>query len=227
MTKAEIAAKEAADKAAKLAAENEAAAKAKAEAEAAEAAKKAAEPKSEKLTALRADLLATKTAVKSLAADSPEEDAAFTKIYKLGEDIKAEIAEIGKQKAAAEQKEREAVVIAEFDAAVQASKDSDKVAASDASAEDKNAAYAHAQSLRETICNKLLGKAKPVSGGTGTASKGTAGQTTKEILDLITANRAAGMNDADNKKAVANAGYAVGTIWGILDKFKKENGAKA
>lgn len=187
-----------------------------------------AEPTSEALTALNVKLSAAKKAAISAPEDTKEQDEAFMEVYKVKEEIKVEIANIRKTEAEAAQKERNAGIVKLYDDSEAAAIEVFKSIGNDAlTLDEKNAISDNAKKLREIVVNKLLGQA-PKGATAGTAnSGGGSGETTKKILALITENRAKGMNDADNKKAVADAGFAVGTIWGILDKFKKENGAVA
>jgi hypothetical protein len=199
-------------------------------AEKAEADKLAAEPKSEKLTEIRGKIEAGLDAIDA-TKDRKEKLKLNMELFKLQSEETAEIANIRKAEQdmviAEKRNQRAKLYYDAVDLVVAMVNEHNKP---EATLESKQAASDAAKTAGEKVVNELLAGFKGVStvktvATNGATTGGEKGATTKEILDLFIANRAAGMNDTDNKKALVNAGHKVGTIWGIVDKYKKEFGA--
>lgn len=98
-----------------------------------------------------------------------------------------------------------------------------------ASIEAKNDVYDVLKTAREKALNEIIGKfsvdRKPVS-LTTPATGGTKGAKGAAILDMFIANRATGMTDTENKKAIVDAGHAVGTVGAVILAWQRETGEK-
>lgn len=182
------------------------------------------EPQSELLTKLKSDKKAAWAEMRKFEdPDAPEAVEAKLAVYKIDQDIKAEIASLRKIEAdakIAEQRNARVALVDNYDAAV--------LALTNAKKDDKPAAQDEVNTAREVIVNELLARyatSKPATGGTATTS-GTKGATSKAIVELYIANKAGGMNDTENKKAIEAAGYSRGTTGAAVLAYQKEIGEK-
>lgn len=165
-----------------------------------------AEPTSPKLEELRAKEKSEKLRGAQLLIAGNEKDAeeAFMESYKAAEAAKKELAEIKKHQAELAKKEKEAAVVALFDNAIEAYDKHLSVAASNASLDDKNAAYHDYQAKREIVVNRLLGS-RPATSAGGSERVGAAkGANTTEISNLMDAGK--------TYDELIEAGYKDGTI---------------
>lgn len=185
---------------------------------------KPAEPTSEKLESLKkAKTAAMSEAAKlQMAGDEVAAEQKFMEVYKIGEDIKKEIAAIKQHEAELLRKEKEAATVKLFDDAIEAYDNHLKVAASKASIDEKNEAYHSYQAKREVVVNRLLGSRPASAKGTSTASTGTKGATGSAIRDLITSKLAEGKSITEAKKEIKELGYARGTVDTAATDMKKE-----
>lgn len=180
------------------------------------------EPTSPKLEELRAKEKSEKLrgAQLLIAGNEKEAEEAFMESYKAAEAAKKELAEIKKHQAELAKKEKEAAVVALFDTAIEAYDKHLSVAASNASLDDKNAAYHDYQAKREIVVNRLLGS-RPA---TATASKehgSPKGATGSKIHDLILEKLGEGKSITEAKKEIKEMGYARGTVDTCATDMKK------
>ncbi len=169
---------------------------------------------SDKLTALQAELQTL-----SITFDNLNQTDKFSKawhdansaLYKKSVEIEAEKNNIRKQvKLAHDEEVRNAkkALITDY-------KDS-------IGTEGEQAAY-------DKLAEAILGAAKmPVKvAADGTAKPaGERGRIGNVIRELFIANRAAGMNDTENKKAIQAAGYSRGTTGAVVLAYQQEIGEK-
>lgn len=181
-------------------------------------------PTSEKLEQLRAELKTLKLAAKSAASDSPEEEDAMLAVWKQNQLIKAEVANIEKAAKEAEveaKRQKQIELRINYKAAVLAN-DGKKATAETAEAE---------KLAQDALDNQLLARfssaapAKKAADGTQ-KEVGERGATAKRITEMFLANRAAGMNDTDNKKAIVAAGESRGTTGAVVLAWQQANGEK-
>lgn len=189
---------------------------------------KPAEPTSPKLEELKkAKTAAMSEAAKAqMAGDEKAAEDKFLEVYKIGEDIKKEIAEIRKHEAELLRKEKEAAIVKLFDDAIAAYANHLKVEGSKASIEEKNAASNAYKEQREKVVNRLLGS-RPAAATTGKTPTGTRGATGSAIHQMILDNLAAGMTLTDAKKAIVDAGYSRGTTGAVATQMIKDGEIKA
>lgn len=186
MTKAEIAAKKAEEEklaAEKLAAENEA--KAKAEAE--------AKPKekvytSEKLVELEAKAKALKIEGSKAMIEGNDKiaDEKFTEAWKVGEEIKKEIAAIKQHDAELARKEKEAATVKLLDDVLETYVANQSAIGNDSlTLDEKNALNDAYQKARQIVVNRLLGSVPKVKveGTTSTGAKGANGKAVREAIE--------------------------------------------
>lgn len=191
------------------------------------------EPTSDKLTELKAAKKAAWDKFRQIEdVDSKEYSDAQTELLKINSDIKAEVANIIALKNAAELAEKRnarVALIDNYDAAVIAlsTVNADKKA-SDA---DKATAADNVAKAREIIVNELLAK----FAGSSTAKltvqtdkpAGTKGATSAAIREAFIANRAAGMTDTENVKAIIASGHSRGTTGAVVLAYQREIGEKS
>ncbi len=184
------------------------------------------EPTSEKLTKLRDDKKAAWKALISIEdGESKEAVDAKLAVYNVDQAIKAEITAIKAAEQAAivaEKRNAKVALMDTYDAAV--------IALSTAPKADKQAAQDAVTAAREVIVNALLstvgGTAKVAGDKPAGDNVAGAGATSKAIVELFIANRALGMDDTSNKKAIVDAGFSRGTTGAAVLAWQKENGEK-
>lgn len=185
---------------------------------------KPAEPTSEKLEELKKAKSAAMTAAatEQIAGNDKAAEDKFLEVYKIGEDIKRELASIRTHEAELLKKEKEAAIVKLFDDAIAAYDASNKINAGKGSIEEKNAAYHEYQAKREVIVNRLLGS-RPAGAvaKTGT-STGTKGATGEVIRQMILENYVDGVTIAQVKNDIIAKGYARGTVGTEATKMKNE-----
>lgn len=180
------------------------------------------EPENDKIIELRGKQKDAILLSRTFEPLSKEESDARLQAWNFGQEIIAEIANIKREKAESDKKEAQAEKVKMVHAVI----DTANVAASNPTEENKDAA----KKAFDAVANILLGavKSTPATGKTKTANgEGSKGATTAAIRVCIARNREAGMNDTENNKNLIEVeGFARGTVWGILDAYKKEFGAK-
>lgn len=194
---------------------------------------KPAESTSEKLTELKAKKIELQSAAMSLDDNSTdgEKDEAFMAVYKIGEEIKSELAAIKKEEAALLVKEKQAAIVAMFDDAVDAKIESVN---EPNDSENKQSLYDNAKALREIVINKLLGSVPRSTGTTKTATTGgSRGATKQAILDLITPMYANATTDnvgtigsEARRAAIHDNGFNDGTANAAILEYEKSLGLK-
>lgn len=190
------------------------------------------EPKSENLTKLQAELAAKWSHMVAQTPGSKEALDANLDVYKQQKLIDGEIATIRKgwadEELAVKRNERVKLLdnyieLVITDRAIQADKKAD-IATKDAATKEANDA-------REVLVNQLLSKfaaaapAKTAANGT-TTTAGPKGAKTAEIRAAFDANRAAGMGDTDNVKAIIASGHSRGTTGAVVLAYQRELGEK-
>lgn len=187
------------------------------------------EPTSPKLVEIRA-AIDSKLSTDQSKLDRAGKLALNLEIFGLTNDEKTEIANI--KKATAEAKSAEArnakIKVADDYAAAAIA---NHIAQNDKklSLDDKNAANDTFHKLRETVINAILGS-RPTATKDGTAtekSTGTKGETGKKIVEAFLANRATGMTDTENVKAIIASGFSRGTTGAVVLAYQREIGEKA
>jgi len=186
-------------------------------------------PTSEKLTALQAEKKTLVAAMLACTPDTPEMEAAMEAVYKQNGLIKAEIGEIKKAEHAvkvAEARNAKLALIANYDAARDALKALPKSAKDD----ERNAATDAFNAAKTALENAVIGsvgslKADPADGQK--KQPGEKGATSKRIVEKFLANRAAGMNDTENVKAIIASGESRGTTGSVVLAWQRENGEKS
>lgn len=186
------------------------------------------EPTSPKLVEIRAAIDA-KLSTDQSKLDRAGKLALNLEIFGLTNDEKTEIANI--KKAAAEAKSAEArnAKIAVVDNLIAAAIAS-HVAQADKklTMDEKNAANDTMHKFRETVVNQILGS-KPTVANPGGSEKSTAtkGETGKKIVEAFLANRASGMTDTENVKAIITSGFSRGTTGAVVLAYQREIGEKS
>lgn len=188
---------------------------------------------SDKLTALKAQQKEQWS--KARAFEDPTDPAALAanldlfKTNKLIEDEIKALKTAEAEAAAAEIKNARLRLVDELLAAY----DADKVAAADKklSIDEKNAVNATFKAAKDVVTTELMRalgtRAAAPKATTGDAKPtGERGATGQAIIALWLANRAAGMNDTDNRKAIIEAGHSRGTTGAVTLAWQKENGEK-
>lgn len=186
-------------------------------------------PTSEKLTALQAEKKILVAAMLACTPDTPEMEAAMEAVYKQNGLIKAEIGEIKKAEHAvkvAEARNAKLALIVNYDAARDALKALPKSAKDD----ERNAATDAFNAAKTALENAVIGsvgslKADPADGEK--KKPGEKGATSKRIVEKFLANRAAGMNDTENVKAIIESGESRGTTGAVVLAWQRENGEKS
>jgi hypothetical protein len=192
----------------------------------AESAKAAApvEPTSEKLVQLKKDkATAMSAAAKAqMAGDEKGAEDKFLEVYKIGEDIKRELAAIKQHEAELLKKEKEAATVKLFDDAIEAYvKNQEAIGDKKLSIEQKNELNNDYHAKREAVVNRLLGSRPAATGAAKTAS-GTKGATGSAIHDLIVSKIAEGKTLAEAKKEIVEAGYSRGTTGSVATQMIKD-----
>jgi hypothetical protein len=82
------------------------------------------------------------------------------------------------------------------------------------------------ESIKNDLIAKLPAPRTVVANGDKPAATGTKGQKTAEIRAMFDANRAAGMNDTDNVKAIIASGQSRGTTGAVVLAYQRELGEK-
>lgn len=178
---------------------------------------------SEKLTELRKQLESQWAEMAKHKPASKEAMDAMLDVYKTQKLIDGEIATIKKQ-------EQDAIVAEQRNARVKMADDLIEAAKLSATSKGdaKKAADDKLAELRESVVNELLVKFAPRSATTAQSDKtpGEKGATAARILEKFHANRAAGMSDTDNKKAIVESGESRGTTGAVILAWQRENGEK-
>jgi hypothetical protein len=185
---------------------------------------KPAEPTSEKLEQLKKDKTAAMTAAAKLqmAGDEKAAEDQFLQVYKIGEDIKKEIAAIRQHELELQRKEKEAAIIKMFDDALAAYvANQSGIGNKSLSIEQKNQLNNDYHAKREIVVNRLLGS-RPATAKTGTTSTGTKGATGARIRQMILDNIAAGMTLTEAKKAIVEGGESRGTTGAVATQMIKD-----
>jgi len=183
------------------------------------------EPTSAKLIELREQRKAAKMLARTFEPDSDEENAALLDAYKIDQLIKAEIANIVNTERLAElqiaRNERVQLNIAQFVALFGSVELFEAFKA--AQWESKPELQLPFEAAIETVNNELLAKfALPKSGGGSSTTGGAEKQTTDgENLAAHLANIAAGMTDAQSRKAMETAGVPRSTAWHTVNNYNK------
>ena len=182
---------------------------------------------SEKLTALKSEQIA-KDAEIMAEKDFDKRLEMSKQMFKITNDIAAEIAAIQKANIAAKLKEAQdakLAVVTNFEAAVLADA---KVQAGKGTTDEKAASADSLTKLRTELQNMVLGTVAKVAGAdkTAGAATGTKGAKSAEIVALHVANLAAGMTATESKKAIEAAGHSRGTTGAVVLAWEKEQGIK-
>lgn len=187
----------------------------------------------EKIANHQATIKTLGTSMATLEVGSKEWLDANLEIYKINQLIKAEQA--GLLKIAHEQEiaEKRNARIVLADNLVSAAVHHTKIHATKSStADDKTAADDALAAASEVVKNELLAKfavstpSKSVATGT-TAVAGGKGATTLAIRAAFDANRASGMSDSANIKAIIDSGFSRGTTGAVVLAYQKELGEKS
>lgn len=181
------------------------------------------EPTSEKLEELKKAKSAAMASAASaqIAGDEKAAEDKFLEVYKIGEDIKRELAAIKQHEAELLKKEKEAAIVKLLDDqnaayhAAQLSIGNDKM-----TLEEKQALSDDYRAKYEVVVNRLLGS-RPASTATKTASAGTRGATSSEIRQMILDGLAKGQSITEVKADIKAAGYARGTVDTTATNMKK------
>lgn len=182
------------------------------------------EPTSEKLEQLKKDKTAAMTAAAEaqISGDEKAAEDNFLKVYKIGEDIKKEIALIKQHELELQRKEKEAAIVKMFDDAIDAYVANQAgVGNKSLSIEQKNQLNNDYQAKREIVVNRLLGS-RPAATKTGTTSTGTKGATGARIRQAILDNIASGMTLTEAKKAIVEGGESRGTTGAVATQMIKD-----
>jgi hypothetical protein len=199
------------------------------------AAPPAPELTSEQLTKLQEDKKAAQTNLRTLAAN-PEVDMeskeyldAQLEVFRINKLIDAEKARIAKEQKDAELAEKRNARVGMADGlitAVLAAVGFDAATLTD----DQRAAFA---GQREVVVNELLAKyatsapAKAAATGDNKSGGGAGrGAIAAEIREMFIKNRAAGMSDTDNVKAIIATGKSRGTTGAVVLAYQREIGEK-
>jgi hypothetical protein len=197
----------------------------------------APEPESETLVKLRADKKVAYDAMIAAEFDTKPWLDAQMEMYKIGKLIEAEIANIAKQKQQAELVEKRNARIQlltnledllkeqfTFESTQHDSTDQAYIAQS-------NEINDRVKAAREIVQNELLARfatstpSKSVATGE-TKPTGQKGATGERIRAAFIANRAAGMTDTDNVKAIIASGESRGTTGAVVLAYQREIGEK-
>lgn len=174
------------------------------------------EPTSEKLEQLKkAKTEAMAGAAKAqMSGDEKAAENGFMEVYKIGEDIKRELAAIKQHESEMLKKEKEAAIVKLFDDAIDLLRESDKAQKGSGTMDEKNAAYHAFGAAREVIINRLLGSRPAVAKGESTP-KGTKGASGQAIIDA--------MESGKTYDEMISEGHKDGTIRSIAwsEKFGK------
>ena len=152
-------------------------------------------------------------------------------VYNTNKLIDAENAKI-----AAREREQAAIdarnaKIAKLHKLLDSHNENNKFQASKATADEKAAHYDAYKLLLIEMENIVAGAIPTVKAATTSVDKqegdGTKGATGKAIIDLFLANRADGLSDTDNVKAIIAKGYSRGTTGAVVLAWQRANGEKA
>jgi hypothetical protein len=191
-------------------------------------------PTSPKLDELNATQLALQTDVASgkYAPGSTEFVDAMVALFKVGNDIKAEEANIlriaKEQEIAAKRNERIGLV----DAAFEAHAALIAINATEASIEEKNEVYAKFKEARAVIDNEMLLRvpsgiaSKKAVDGLAPKATTEGGEKGKAILDYFISRNAEGVPTAQIKKELVEQGHAVGTVGSVILAYERKMGWK-
>ncbi len=164
------------------------------------------------------------------ATDMKAALALNTELFKLQQDEKSEIAAIAKAEKDAElevKRNERAKLVTDFEAAAIADA---TLQASKASKEDKEKSKDALTAQRDALTNELLGRlaaSSPSKTATGNTATGTKGAIAADIRSAFVANRAAGMTDTANIKAIIESGFSRGTTGAVVLAYQREIGEKA
>lgn len=182
------------------------------------------EPTSEKLVELKKAKAAaySEGAKLQIAGKEKEAEDKFMEAYKLGEDIKREIAAIKQHEAELLKKEKEAAIVKMFDDAISAH-DANQAAIGNKhlSIEEKNALNDAYHAAREAVVNRLLGS-RPAGAAKVSTGTGTKGATGTAIHELIVSGLAEGKSLTEVKKSIVEAGYSRGTTGAVATQMIKD-----
>lgn len=178
------------------------------------------EPTSEKLIAIRAEITKLEDIQITWTKATPRDERLKLnlELFKLGNDEKAEIANIEKADREAKAMEARNAKIAMIDELLVAHvANNAAIGDKKMSIEDKNAINDKFHKLRETVVNAVLGS-KPTQAATATGDKtpGTKGATGQEIVDLYDKYRAEGKTDKEARDAIKAAGHSRGTTDAVI-----------
>lgn len=195
----------------------------------------AAEVTSPKLVEIRTAMDAIFDKQATFTKETPRADkvAANVELFKLGNDEKAEIANIKKAENDAKIAEARNARVKMLDDLLAAySANQAGIGNTKLKLEDKNALNDTYHKLRENVVNELLAKYAKSTPATATATgdkhaTGTKGSTSATIREAFIANRAAGMTDTDNVKAIIASGQSRGTTGAVVLAYQREIGEKA
>jgi len=194
-------------------------------------------PTSPKLEELQAELLTKQTDVASgkFAPGSTEFVEVMIAMFKLGNDIKAEEANIlriaKEQEIAAKRNERIALVDTMLDLHIAWHK-VETATPSGENLDEKNAAYAKFKEARAVIDNEMLLRvpsgiaSKKAVDGLATKATTEGGEKGKAIIAYFIEQRAAGVPYTQIKKDLVANGHAVGTVGSVILAWQRANGEK-
>lgn len=171
-----------------------------------------------KLATLKTDYKSAWSKMAAAEPGTPEGETAAAEVWKIKGLIKAAEQAIENEANAAKLAEARNQRVAMFDNAVAAA----------LSAGTDSEAF---KGLREAVVNELLAKfgtaTKATTTASTSASTGERGATGKRIREAFIANRAAGMNDTDNAKAIIASGESRGTTGAVILAYQREIGEKS
>lgn len=176
------------------------------------------EPTSEKLTAIRAEITKLEDIQITWTKATPRDERLKLnlELFKLGNDEKAEIANIEKAEREAKAMEARNAKISMIDELLAAHvANNTAIGDKKMSIEDKNAVNNKFHKLRETVVNAVLGS-KPIAAVSGDKPAGTKGATGQEIVDLYDKYRAEGKTDKEARDAIKAAGHSRGTTDAVI-----------
>ena len=185
---------------------------------------------SEKLELLKKQHADKFASLQVLVYDTPEQAAAMTDLFKLGNDINAEIANVKKAEVAAKAAELRTERLAnleDYKNAVLLHFTAIQKPANKRTPEEVEAIKLHSdneKSAYDNLANMILGSvpkqhvATVAKDGVPKESKGIA------IRDMYIANKAAGMTNTQAEKAIVELGYSRGTTGAVCLAYRKEIG---
>lgn len=190
------------------------------------------EPTSAKLVELQSLKIAAQKLLTKTEVGTEDFDKSVLAITQIGDEIKKELANIKRLEAElklADERNARVAKRVQFEEALRAEMDYFY-------GEYKKTKNMEAMNLLTDATKKasivldeeLLNKSRSIktNGVTKTSSGVSKGDTGEKIIELFLANREAGMDDTENKKAVINAGFSRGTTGAVVLAWQRENGEK-